>query len=208
MGWGMRVAGGSGRAARPIFVLFAGIMVAACGSLLPTETEETTTRFKDYTEVMSAYNQIVPGATDTGALAELGFDVQASPNVEILSYLGVIERFMPRNTMTFDDLDPAVRQCILTRGNCTGYVFHPARKERRRVGNLLLDMLGFQRKTVEQGWSAELTFLVQDGHVTHKIMSATPNIAGMRDRVQPLGPVQDVSGAVAHVAVDGAKGGL
>jgi len=158
--------------------------------------------FASYDQVSGAYKSIVPGRTRSDDLAPIGFDVNASPNVEILSYLGVIERFMPRDSIKFDDLDPAVRSCVQARVACSAYVFRPERRERERVGNLLLDILGFSRRTVERGWSAEIVLLVQNGQVTHKLFSGRPRIEGTRNRVQPLGPFQDLSGAFAKAAVD------
>ena len=116
--------------------------------------------------------------------------------MEILSYLGVIERFMPRDSIGFDKLDPAVQSCIEARDRCTAYVFRPGQLHQERTGEFFLDLLGFERTTVNTGWSAEVVFLVQDGRVAYKVMSGKPNIDTTHDLVQPLGPLQDIGNTV------------
>lgn len=184
------------------FTLALGLSGCSSWGLLPSQTEVATTDFDSYDSVVSAFDRIEPGRTREADLTRLGFDVESTPNVEILSYLGVIERFMPRDSIKFDDLDPAVRDCVQSRMQCSGYVFRPELREKQRVGNLILDILGFRRTTVEHGWSAEIVLLIQQGQVTHKLFSGKPRIKGTRDKVQPLGPLQDLSGAFAKAAVD------
>ncbi|HEY0281114.1 MAG TPA: hypothetical protein VGC27_00635, partial [Rhizomicrobium sp.] len=60
-----------------------------------------STSFQTYDQVAGAFVGIIPGETRLSDLPKLGFDTATTPNVEILSYLGVIERFMPRNSLTF-----------------------------------------------------------------------------------------------------------
>jgi hypothetical protein len=198
--------GEKGIGARRYFGVAASVLVAlvlvGCGGLglLPRQTDTKNTSFKTYNEVEVAYQQIVPGHTRTSDLVEVGFDANDSPNVEVLSYLGVIERFIPRDSIRFDELDPVVQQCIEARDRCTGYVFHPERLHQERLGNILLDLLGFQRTTVNYGWSAEIVLLVMDGHVAYKVMSGRPHIEDFHHNVQPLGPFQDLGGTVLHTA--------
>ena len=62
--------------------------------LLPAENQHVATRFDSYDQVVDAFEQIVPGRTDTGALARIGFDPRTG-NVDVLSYLDVEKRFLP-----------------------------------------------------------------------------------------------------------------
>jgi hypothetical protein len=178
------------------------LVLVGCGGLglLPRETDIKNSSFKSYKEVEVAYQQIAPGHTRTSDLVEMGFDSNDSPNVEVLSYLGVIERFIPRDSIRFDNLDPVVQQCIEARDRCTGFVFHPERLHEERLGNWALDVLGFQRTTVNYGWSAEIVLLVMDGHVAYKVMSGKPHIEDFHHKVEPLGPFQDLGGTVLHTA--------
>ena len=183
------------------------LVLVGCGGLglLPRESDVRNTSFKSYKEVEVAYQQIAPGVTRTTDLTEMGFDSSDSPNVEVLSYIGVIERFIPRDSIRFDNLDPVVQQCITARDRCTGYVFHPERLHKERLGNWFLDVLGFQRTVVNYGWSAEIVLLVMDGRVSYKVMSGRPHIEDFHHDVEPLGPFQDLGGTVLHTASAAAR---
>jgi hypothetical protein len=201
MGKGSNV--GAGRYAGLFASMAVTLALVGCGGLglLPYQTDIKNTNFRSYGAVQTAYETITPGLTRESDLTKIGFDATGSPNVEILSYLGVIERFMPRDSIKFDELDPAVRACIEARDSCSAYVFRPERLHQEREGNWLLDVLGFERTTINYGWSAEVVLLIQDGRVAYKVMSGKPNIHDYHDLVHPLGPLQDLSGAV----VGGAK---
>ncbi len=181
-------------------VLLATLALVGCGtSLLPQQSETANGGFKTYSDLQTAYDHVIPGQTRASQLPNIGFDA-TQPNVEVLSYLGVIERFMPRDSVKFDHLAPPVRACILARDRCTAYVFRPSIIKAHRTGDTMLDVFGFDRTTVSQGWSAEVTLLVQDGRVAYKIMSGKPNIQDTQEKVQPLGPLQDVGGAIVPAA--------
>ena len=112
---------------------------------------------------------------------------------------------MPRDSIKFDRLDPAVQHCIDARDHCTAMVFRPERLHQERTGNWFLDVLGFERTTVNYGWSAEVILLVQDGRVAYKVMSGRPNIQDYHDKVSPLGPFQDLGNAVIRTASSAAN---
>ncbi|HWD49171.1 MAG TPA: hypothetical protein VG309_04555 [Rhizomicrobium sp.] len=185
----------------------ATLVLVGCGGLglLPYQTDIQNTKFHSYKQVVDAYEQIQPGVTRVSDLGTYGFDAASSPNVEMLSYLGVIERFMPRDSIKFDALDPAVQDCIDARDRCTAFVFRPERLHQERTGNWFLDVLGFERTTVNYGWSAEVMLLVEDGRVAYKVISGKPNIQDYHDKVAPLGPFQDLGNAVVHVASSAAN---
>lgn len=192
----------SRRYARIVASLFVTLTLVGCGGfgLLPHETSVNNTRFNSYSEVASAYGTIVPGETQVSDLSRIGFDSITTTNVEVLSYLGVIERFMPRDSIRFDKLDPAVQGCIEARDRCTAFVYRPQRLEQQRQGNVLLDLLGFERTVMNHGWSAEVTLLVENGRVAYKVMSGRPNIQDTSNSVQPLGPLQDLGGTAVRTA--------
>ena len=194
--------GGPRRYARVVASLAVALVLVGCGGLglLPYESDIKNTSFQNYQAVTAAYNQITPGLTRASDLNLIGFDASRVPNVEILSYLGVIERFMPRDSIHFDTLAPAVQNCIEARDRCMAYVFRLSSLHQEREGNVLLDLLGFHRITYNHGWSAEVVLLVLDGRVAYKVISGRPNIQDYRDRVQPLGPLQDIGGAAVRTA--------
>ena len=199
MSWGSR---GARRYAKAIGTVLVTVSLVGCGGLglLPRETDIQNTNFKSYNDVQTAYQSITPGTTPASTLADMGFDAARSPNVEVLSYLGVMERFMPRDSVKFDELASPVQSCIQARDRCTAYVFRPERLHQERTGNFLLDIFGFKRTTVNYGWSAEVVLLVQDGRVAYKVMSGRPHILDFHDKVQPLGPLQDIGDMTVHTA--------
>jgi hypothetical protein len=184
-------------------ILTITLTLVGCGgmNLLPRHSDAVQQEtFLSYNDVAVAYANIVPGKTREAELAKLGFDANVEPNAETISYLGVIERFMPRDSIRFDHLASPVRNCIQAQERCSAYVFHPSRLQQERMGSVFLDLLGFERTTLDHGWAAEVVLLVQDGRVAYKVMSGKPHIEGYHDDVQPLGPLQDLGGAVVRVS--------
>src|SRR5262249_54924869 len=151
------------------------ILLAACSAvglsntdLLPGEDDTVAMTFTTYDAVETAYGNVRTGETRVPDLAQLGFDTSTAPNVERLSYLGVMDRFLPGSSIRFDKLAPAVQTCIESQEHCSAVIFRPARLKAQRSGSLVLDLLGFERVTVNTGWSAAAIFLVQDGTVVYK----------------------------------------
>src|ERR1700741_293600 len=189
--------------------LFAAATLAAslggCASspaLLPSKTQSDNGGFPSYDAVRHAYDRIQPGSTGVTDLARMGFDINTASNVEVLSYLGVIDRFMPRESIRMDDLDGPVRACLQSRIECTAYVFRPQRIVLQRTGNVPLDLLGFRRTTEQNGWSAEILFLIHDNRVIYKLWAGKPHMGGVKQTVQPLGPFQDLSGVAGGAAAN------
>ena len=171
------------------------VALAGCGGLLlPSQSEIGETTFDSYSSVRQAFDKISLRKSSVSDLSMLGFDSQHTPNVAVLSYLEIVERFMPNSSMAFDKLDPAVQDCIMARTSCEGFVFNVEHHEFQRSGSLFLDLFGFEHLTTETGWTAQVLVLVQDGHVTNKLLSGQPNVRIVRDDVEPLGPMQNLAG--------------
>ena len=175
--------------------------VSSFGSdyVLPTSDDVSETNFQSFGAVEAAYGNVVAGQTQLPELAALGFDVSNAPNVERLSYLGVMDRFMPGSSLKFDQLAGPVQNCIEAQEKCSAIVFRPSRIHSRRTGNVLLDMMGFERLTIEAGWSAEVIFLMQDGRVVYKVLQGKPRIKEVHEQFSPLGPLQDLGGTAVGI---------
>jgi len=192
---------GSRRYARIAGVLAITLALVGCGglSLLPHRTDLAEDQnFQTYDQVADAYKDIVPGQTREADLNKLGFNAAVQPNAEVISYLGVIERFMPRDSIRFDHLALPVKACIEAQERCSAYVFRPSRLEQDRTGSIFLDLMGFERTTLDHGWAAEVVLLMQDGRVAYKVMSGKPHIEGYHDDIQPLGPLQNLGDQAVH----------
>ena len=175
------------------------VLLAGCGGLLPDQKAASATPFESYDQVVEAFDQIVPGMTHAEDLPNLGFDARTG-NAQVLSYLNIEERFLPAAGVRWEHLNPAVQACIRAEAWCTGFLFRPSRTDTKRLGALVPDVLGFRRVTRSESWSAEVILLVMNGRVVHKVFSGNPHTQNLEDRRQPLGPLQDLGGALAHAA--------
>ena len=176
------------------------LLLSGCGGgLLPDQKAQSASPFESYDQVVDAFDQIVPGMTRADDLANIGFDARTG-NVDVLSYLDIEGRFLPAAGVRWEHLNPAVQACIRAEAYCNGYVFHPSHSSNKRLGAVVPDLLGFERITRSVRWSADVTLLVMNGRVVHKVFSGTPRSENLDDRKQPLGPVQDLGGVLAHAA--------
>jgi hypothetical protein len=89
----------------------AGLLARAGDPQVPVRPYQVTAR---------AYDRVLVGVTPVSQLPDLGFDLSRADR---LSYLAMIEQFMPENSTGFDTLDPAVQGCLTARDRCAGYVF-------------------------------------------------------------------------------------
>jgi len=179
---------GSRRYAKLAAVLIVGLTLVGCAglNLLPHRSDLARDQtFENYRDVVAAYSNITPGHTRASELTRLGFDVAAQPGAETLSYLGVIERFMPRESAGFDRLAVPVQTCIAARQRCSAYVFRPSQLKQERTGSLLFDLLGFDHSTIDRGWTTEVVLLIQDGRVAYKAMSGKPHVEGYHEDIGP-----------------------
>lgn len=176
------------------------LLLAGCGGgWLPDQQAHTASPFQSYDQVVESFDEVVPGMTRAEDLPNLGFDPHTT-DVDVLSYVNIEERFLPTAGVHWEQLDPAVQACIRAQLYCTGFVFHPSRTSSKRMGAVVPDLLGFERVTRSSSWSAEVILLVMDGHVVHKVFSGHPRTENLDDKRQPLGPLQDLGGALAHAA--------
>jgi hypothetical protein len=91
------------------------LLSSGCSFLLPTSQATAKSKWHSFREAEAAFERILPGATATSELAALGFDPSTNTNVRILTYLEIIQRFMPNQSITKEDLDPSVRSFIDSR---------------------------------------------------------------------------------------------
>lgn len=173
-------------------------LLSGCGvssNMLPAENFNSTS-FASYDAVESAYDKVNVGETNTQQLAQLGFNVKTEPNVETLSYVTVMQRFMPDPAIRFESLPPPVQKCFNAEDHCSAMLFHPVKGHAQRTGGVVPDFLGFERVSVDTGWTAEVLFLVEDGTVVYKLFQGKPKTQEVQDLVQPLGPATNLGEAI------------
>jgi hypothetical protein len=165
-------------------------LITGCSNALPREEDNVRSRWDSFEEAMADYEKIEPYVTTQSELQELGFDPYTQPNIHILSYLDVIQRFMPNQSIKLEDLDDAVSFCIKSRSNCIAYEAQPQKSKSKRVGNVALDLMTFKRRTLRSGWSFYALIVINDGIVVYKVWSGEPIVSGEKIRKNPLGPLQ------------------
>lgn len=113
-------------------------------------------------EARAAFARVVVGKTAVPELAALGFE-PSRPGVQTLSYLGVMERFMPHTAEGFDKLDPAMQSCLGAEGRCTAYVFPLGHAE------VAYTFLGSSAQAAPVS-GPHVTLLIRSGRVAYKEM--------------------------------------
>ena len=177
------------------------VLLTACGSPLPRTEDVTKSPWTSFEQVMASYKKVTLNKTTDQELQQLGFDPYSTPNVKILSYLDVIQRFMPTNSVKLEQLPPSVSSCIAKLDKCIAYEAHPGIIKRKRVGSVFKDLLGFKRKTIETGWRFDALIVLNNGVAVYKIWSGTPIMDSEKTRNNPLGPLQGSGGSLARDAL-------
>jgi len=177
------------------------LLLSACGSPLPRTEEITKSPWNSFKEVMAAYDKVILNETTIEELRQLGFDPYSTPNVKILSYLDIIQKFMPTNSVKLEHLPVSVRDCLAKQEACKAYEAHPGIIKRKRVGSAFNDLLGFKRKTIESGWRFDALIVLDNGVAIYKVWSGIPFIDSEKSRKNPLGPLQGSGGSLAKGAL-------
>ncbi len=173
------------------------ILGTGCSFLLPKDKEQVESPWVSFSEAKSAYDEIVPGETTVAGLQELGFDPRRTPNVEELSYIEVLGAMIPAGfAITPETMGPLLKNCFDAQTRCRAYRAQQRRIRHNRFGIALLDLLNFWRRTRTTGWELDATFLMVDDLVIHKLWSGKRKIERYRSRVNPLGPLNELSGAL------------
>ena len=178
--------------------VIAGFSLVGCAGssgILPEEASLVQSPFDNYDDALLAFEEVSVQETTLAQLFNSGYDVTTFPNVRSLSYLDLIARFLPHDSITFDDLDPALRACFEARLSCRGYQLTPSHVEQERVGSVMLDVFNFKRTEIKTGWQAEAIFVLHDDVVVYKLWSGTQRVNETHQRTNPLGPFQNLGGA-------------
>jgi len=172
-------------------LLICGLSGCASSKYLPSSKDLTRSPWNSYDEIKAAFDQIQPYQTDTTKLKELGFAPEVTPNVQILNYLDIIQRFLPNQSITTKDLDGGLQDCLASRDHCQAYEIRIHHTDAERYGNVMADLFNFRRRTTITGWEFQALIVLKDDLAVYKLYSGRPNINEFRDRKNPLGPLQN-----------------
>src|SRR4030066_2431409 len=181
------------------------LITVGCGSLLPSVKETTKTYWwGSFDEAKIAFEQIIPYKTTIEELQKLGFDPFQTPNLKILTYLDIIQRFMFNPSIKKEELDEVIQNCIDAKTDCRAYEIQLKNITKKRYGNVFLDLLNFKRSTKESGWEFEALIVIVNNNVVYKLWGGKPIIDESMEIKNPLGPLQNPS----DLLIDTTKGML
>ena len=182
-------------------LLFSALVLTTtgCKSLFSSSGQRARTPWQTFDEAQTAFDKVVPHQTTVSELRSMGFDPHSTPNIKILTYLDLIQRFIPNASINIKDLQPDVRACIESKDCCHAYEMEIDMTDNKRYGNLALDVFGFNRKTKTTGWRFKALLIVKDDVVAYKLRSGEPNVDRMEKKVKPLGPLQELDNVVLKV---------
>lgn len=173
-----------------LLIVGACLGLAGCSALLPRGTVEQKGLWGSFEEARDSFEKIVPYQTRVEDLAKIGIVPRVTPNITVLNYSDVLQRFVPSPVIDPADLDDPIRDCLAAKKSCSGYEIDQRFVKRERVGNFWADFFGFKRETDVVGWSFKGLVLVKDDLIIYKLVSGEPRIREKELNRNPLGPFQ------------------
>ena len=197
----IRMPGGTGtmRTKALLLSLLIGTWAATgtgCKNLFPSGTVNTVCRWESFAQAQADFDQIIPYTTTVADLQKLGYDPYATPNAKLLTFLDVLQRFLVNPSVRKEDMPQSVQDAALTQEHCWGFEMELSSTDRKRFGNLFLDMTGFRRNTRETGWAIKVLIVLKDDVVVYKLRSGAPHLNRLERIKKPLGPLQEVDSAL------------
>lgn len=177
------------------------LFAAGCASMHSSDHSVARSPWLDFAAAKAAFDAIAPGQTTLEELRTLGFDPYTNPNVRILNYLDIQNRFLPNQSIRLEDLPAPVRQSLDGKETSVAYELDLTVVNSQRYGNLVLDMLAFNRKTHETGWNFKALILLSPDRVLYKLWSGQPHLDRFDQKKKPLGPLQEIDAVARTMAV-------
>ena len=120
-------------------ILIAAMITSGCGFLLPSTKQTSKSPWDSFEDAKSSFDKITPYKTTTQEMRALGFDPYTTPNIKILTYVDIMNRFMPNSSIKKEELAEGIQFCIDAQADCSAYEFAPQVKKTKRYGNVLLE---------------------------------------------------------------------
>lgn len=184
-------------------ILFCSLLCAGCSSsLLPIAKGRQESPWESFTQAKQTFDRITPYQTNVEELQGLAFSPFQNPNIEIVSYLDLINRFIPNSSFRKEDLAPGILDCIESHDGCYGYELKTSRTESRRFGNVFLDLFNFKRQTHKTGWQFTALIIIKENQVVYKLWSGKPQIDEYIYKKNPLGPIQESESLLQSIGIE------
>ena len=173
---------------RCIIAIIVVLSVASCSFLLPSRKIEKNAQWDSFEHIQTVYDKVRPNQTNVTTLKNFGFDPYIANNVAIENYLDIRTRFDPLSTGK--NIPMPVSECLNIFKRCQAYVVNLDYEYEKRLGNVLLDVAGFKKEILKEGWTFRAVFIIHDDTVVYKLWSGEPKRKAYIEETRPLGPLQ------------------
>jgi hypothetical protein len=172
---------GTRRIVTAIVLAFSALSIlgSAVVSRLPRPSDATPQKVLTRSDLVLAYSRVRPGLTRASQLSQYGFD-RVCAGTQVLSYLGMMERVMPRDSIRFDRLDSAIKDCVAVRDHCTALIFRSADRSKPAMAHSLFTAFGLGADAAAA--TPRVTLLIRDGRVAFKTISGIAETTPPPDR--------------------------
>lgn len=176
-----------------VLLVATGALTTGC-TVLPSTASQSKSRWGSYDDAHKAFDAVKLQETTKKDLKHIGFTPDGNANVRILNYVDVGNLF--GSAFRYEDLPDGVRTCVASQDACRAYVVNVRNVNNKRNGNVAADLLGFRKHTDITGWEFSATVVLVNDRVVYKLWNGTPEIAASESQKTPLGPMQNLSGAI------------
>jgi hypothetical protein len=166
------------------------VALSGCAALLPASKKETVSEWGSYDQALKSFAAIEPYKTTRADLNASGLDPRVNPNITVLHYADVVQRFAAAALLKPEEMDQGIRDCLRAGRKCSGYAITVKKLDRNRVGNFWLDSFRFKRETVTAGWGVDALLVFVDDLVVYELVGGQPHITEYEEERNPLGPLQ------------------
>jgi hypothetical protein len=164
------------------------LVAPGCASLRDSGKVENA-RFRSFEDARDAFLEIVAGQTTAEDLRSLRID-PADAGVRVLAYANAGRFFVLHKRLPLTGQADAVQQCIQVGRRCRIWRVSQGRERRKRLVNIIVDVLRFRRWNHVTGWQFEGAVFLVDDVATYTVWGGIPRISEFKDDVRPLGLLQ------------------
>lgn len=182
---------------------FLVLLVTGCAFLLPSAKITVRSPWKSFNHAKETFDRIIPYHTTKEDLKALKFDPLTTPNIDIITYLDIIQRFMENPSIKTSDLAEGLQDCIAAKDKCRAYEIFIKNVKRKRKGNAFLDIFNFKRVHKETGWEFRALIVMREDLVVYKLWGGKPAIDETVKKKNPLGPLQESEDILSDLTTRG-----
>ena len=112
-------------------------------------------------------------------------------------FVSIRDHFDPRQTGL--NIPAPIRSCLKLMEGCYSLKINVSDKKKKRIGNIILDLTTFRRQRIISSWEFEALFVIANNKVVYKTWHGNPKKENYQDKIQPLGPFQEIGKAMSVI---------